>query len=97
MHRIAREALANVARHASANRVDLRVFAGDDMVRLVVADQGRPASQPDTSAGHFGLVGMRERARALGGDLEAEPTSDGWLVTARLPMPAAQRDELLRA
>ena len=63
LHRIAREALANVARHASTNRVDLRVVSDDADVRLVVADHGRPAAAPDTGAGHFGLVGMRERAR----------------------------------
>ena len=40
------------------------------------------AAPPDDSGLHFGLVGMAERARALGGSLEAGPTADGWLVTA---------------
>jgi signal transduction histidine kinase len=95
IHRIAREALANVARHAPHNRVELHVDLADAVVRLVVADHGQPARPPDTGAGHFGLVGMRERARALGGDLEAEPSGDGWRVAARLPLAAAPRDELL--
>ncbi len=85
LHRIAREALANVARHAPENRVELAVAVDAREVRLVVADRGRPGAPPDPNDGHFGLVGMRERARALGGDLDAGPTADGWRVDARLP------------
>ena len=54
--------------------------SGEGAVQLVVRDRGRAATPPDPDAGHFGLVGMRERARALGGELEAGPTADGWLV-----------------
>lgn len=93
VHRILRESLANVARHASTNRVELRVDAHDGHVNVLVVDRGQPAPRPDPGIGHFGLVGMHERARALGGELEAEPTSDGWRVTASIPMPL--RDELL--
>ena len=88
LHRIAREALANVARHAPANRVEFAVAVDEREVRLVVVDRGRPGAPPDPNEGHFGLVGMRERARALGGELEAGPTSDGWRVDARLPAAA---------
>jgi len=88
LHRIAREALANVARHASQNSVNLTLEVGDDEVHLLVVDHGRPGARPDPDAGHFGLVGMRERARALGGHVEARPTPDGWLVDARLPAVA---------
>jgi signal transduction histidine kinase len=96
LHRIAREALANVARHAPGNRVELAVDVDEDVdeVRLVVADHGRaPAQSP--ANGHFGLVGMRERARALGGELDAGPTADGWRVEARLPLNAASREQPL--
>ena len=85
LHRIAREALANVARHAPRNAVELRLDVVDGEARLLVVDHGRPGRAPDPAAGHFGLVGMRERARALGGHLEAGPTADGWSVDARLP------------
>ena len=84
MHRVAREGLANVARHAPGNRVTLSVDVEGDVVRLVVADRGRPAAPPDPDATHFGLVGMAERARALGGQFEAGPTDDGWRVEVRL-------------
>ncbi|HEX2119525.1 MAG TPA: sensor histidine kinase, partial [Acidimicrobiales bacterium] len=87
LHRIAGEALTNVARHAPQNRVEFTVDVGADEVRLVVTDRGRRGAAPEslTGDGHFGVVGMRERARALGGGLQAGPTEDGWRVEARLP------------
>lgn len=85
LHRIAREALTNVARHAPRNRVEFVVELDEHEIHLVVADRGRPGAPPDPDGGHFGLVGMQERARALGGALEAGPTADGWRVDARLP------------
>jgi signal transduction histidine kinase len=92
LYRIAREALANVARHAPANPVDLVLAVDDGTVRLVVEDRGRPASAPDPLAGRFGLIGMRERALALGGELEAGPTGEGWRVELRLPAAVTARD-----
>ena len=61
-----------------------RVDVDGDVVRLVVADRGRPATPPDPDTTQFGLVGMAERARALGGQFEAGPTDDGWRVEVRL-------------
>jgi signal transduction histidine kinase len=91
VHRIAREALANVARHAPTNHVHLTIEVhgaeqpGGQAIVLRVVDRGvvsPHARRPDG----FGLIGMRERARALGGDVTAGPTEDGWRVEARLPM-----------
>jgi len=90
LHRIAREALANVARHAPGNHVQLTVDLDAGEVHLVVVDRGRPGVAPGSSEHHFGLVGMRERARAIGGDLEAGPTADGWRVEARLPVAVSE-------
>jgi signal transduction histidine kinase len=89
LHRIAREALANVARHAAGNTVEVSAAVVGDEVRLTIIDRGRAAAAPDPGAGHFGLVGMGERARALGGNLEAAATADGWRVDARLPVLSA--------
>jgi len=86
LHRIAREALANVARHAPTNRVELDLTADDDWAHLAVADHGTRARAAENEADHFGLVGMRERTRTLGGRLEAGPTDDGWCVRADLPL-----------
>jgi signal transduction histidine kinase len=69
LFRIAHEALANVARHARARRVEL-TLRGQAPVRLRIADDGR-GFQPDlVGAGHFGLISMRERAAAVGAHLE---------------------------
>ena len=89
LHRIAREALANVARHAPGNTVVLsaEIVGGD--VRVTIIDRGRAAAAPDPNTGHFGLVGMGERARALGGSFDAAATADGWRVDARVPVLSA--------
>lgn len=86
LHRIAREALANVAHHAPANRVHLDASATDEALLLDIVDRGSPAADPVDPSGHFGLIGMRERARAVGGHLDAGPTGDGWAVRVRLPL-----------
>jgi signal transduction histidine kinase len=86
LHRIAREALTNVARHAPGNHVTVSLAAGDDAVLLRVVDSGTPGGAAPAAGPHFGLVGMAERARAVGGELEAGPSEDGWRVEARLPV-----------
>ncbi len=89
--RILDEALENAARHAGAERV--RVALGEDAgdVVLVVRDDGRGFAPRDdweapAAGGHFGLVGMRERARLAGGDVSIETRpGEGCAVTLRLP------------
>ncbi len=66
--RIAGEALANVRKHAHATDVDLTFEASAGRLRLEVADNGR-GFNPRTRTSGFGLIGMRERAHALGGRL----------------------------
>ncbi len=73
LFRIAQEALTNAVRHAQASRVSVSLAFTGEAVELCVADdgQGIPSQKPDRSL-HFGLSGMRERARALGTQLEVE-------------------------
>jgi signal transduction histidine kinase len=87
--RLAQEAVTNALRHARrASEVQVRVDSGDDLVRLTVVDDGEGASTPSTSG--FGLIGMAERAKLLGGTFDAGPTvSGGWTVEATLPRRAA--------
>lgn len=92
LHRITREALANVARHAPTNKVRLQVTTTGRHVRLLISDHGRPSTAPDPHEPHFGLIGMAERARAVGGELDAGPTADGWRVSARLPLTASGQE-----
>jgi two-component system NarL family sensor kinase len=70
LYRICQEALTNAARHAEAKRVTVRLIATPEQVQLVVEDDGQGFASAEISADHHGLVGMRERARMLGGTLE---------------------------
>jgi signal transduction histidine kinase len=87
LYRIAQEALANAARHASEARtvLDLRVVDGQACLE---AKTSGPllAAAPDPGRPHYGLIGMRERATALGGEFTAGPSGDGWRVICRLPL-----------
>lgn len=72
------EALANVARHAQATRVTVRFMVQNGQVELEVCDNGRGFQQDQQAeTGHYGLLGMRERARLVGGALtiESKPQS----------------------
>jgi signal transduction histidine kinase len=81
------EALTNVVKHAHANRAEVRAFVEDGMLHLEVRDDGVGGAD---SGGH-GLVGLEDRATALGGQLKIEsPTAGGTLVTATLPLSMAE-------
>jgi signal transduction histidine kinase len=86
VYRIVQEALTNVARHApDATRVDVTLAHDRRTVRLRIADDGPPG--PVEPGGH-GLIGMRERVTALGGELTAGPgRTAGWTVEATFPAP----------
>ena len=66
--RIASEALTNIRKHARATDVELSLTAMEGVLRLAIADNGRGFNPRARTAG-FGLIGMRERAQALGGRL----------------------------
>lgn len=85
-YRIVQEALTNAVRHAGPQpSVRVEVHAGQGALRLSVTDDGTGGPAPG-SAGGFGLVGMRERARSVGGTLDAGPRDGGGFgVTAVLP------------
>jgi len=90
---IVREALRNVTRHGEGTtRVDVRVRAFGARAVLTVADDGPGFEVPDSldelqAARHYGLVGMRERARLVGGDLEVESEpGEGLTLSAWVPI-----------
>ncbi|MCC6184843.1 MAG: sensor histidine kinase [Microthrixaceae bacterium] len=89
--RLAQEAVTNALRHARhASEVAVRVDGDDDDIHLSVVDDGHGAASSTATATGFGLIGMAERARLLGGTFEAGPRPDGgWAVTATLPRQAA--------
>ncbi|HEX3691286.1 MAG TPA: histidine kinase [Solirubrobacteraceae bacterium] len=95
--RVVQEALTNVRKHASGAAVSVAVDAGarsGDEIVVVVQDRPTapslargPAGSGSLAAtgGGYGVDGMRERARGLGGTLSAGPDGDGWRVELRLP------------
>jgi len=94
LYRIAQEALSNVARHAHARSTDVRVAQCDRGVSLTVRDNGAgfDASADDafTRDGHFGLAGMAQRAKMVGGSLHVESVRGaGTIVAVEVPIGVA--------
>jgi len=94
-YRIVQEALTNARRHAEGAAVDVELYYAADALVLRVRDNGpgppRPGPLPAFASpgGGHGLLGMRERAAAVGGELRAGAgNSGGFVVEARLPLAA---------
>ncbi|MFJ9151114.1 sensor histidine kinase [Streptomyces sp. NPDC102270] len=87
--RVVQEALTNVRRHAGdAGQVTVELRYERGRLEVSVSDDGRGGSQlpPAAHGGGFGLVGLKERVTALGGELHAGPRAEhGWEVWALLP------------
>jgi signal transduction histidine kinase len=94
-YRIVQEALTNVVKHAGPARAQVVVGYHDQDVTVEVTDDGQgvvaPTGDGQARVGH-GLIGMRERVAAFGGDLEVGPRpGGGFRVAARLPLAAERR------
>ncbi|MEX2626216.1 MAG: ATP-binding protein, partial [Ilumatobacteraceae bacterium] len=95
---IAREALRNASEHGQARRVEITLRDGD-MVELTIRDDGCGFAVPDdlaelTDGGHFGVIGMRERAESVGGSLTVSSRAgSGTTVHIRVPRTTAQTEE----
>jgi signal transduction histidine kinase len=86
-YRIVQEALTNARRHAPGAAVDVELRYADDALRLRIRDNG-PGQAARYHAGH-GLLGMRERATAVGGSLQTgDARGGGFCVQAELPAKA---------
>ena len=84
-YRILQEGLTNALKHASASRADVTVRYGPDELEVEVIDDGAGATTND-GLGH-GLVGIRERVKIYGGDMNAGPAPEGgFVLRARLPL-----------
>ncbi|MFJ8467619.1 sensor histidine kinase [Streptomyces swartbergensis] len=91
--RIVQEALTNVVRHSGSRHARVHLAHDVDVLRLRVDDDG-PATGADAGGSGNGLAGMRERAAALGGTIEAGPRPDGgFRVLAVLPLTASAEVE----
>ena len=90
--RIVQESLTNIARHANASRVWISVRRRDSRLHLQIEDNGRGIAPDDLMKAHsFGLLGMRERVGALGGEIDIQgrdASGDGGTrITVELPLP----------
>ncbi|WUN28958.1 sensor histidine kinase [Streptomyces sp. NBC_00316] len=90
--RIVQEALTNVVRHSGSRSARVRIGYGTGRIRLRIDDDG-PATGSEAGGSGNGLAGMRERAAALGGTIEAGPRPDGgFRVRAELPLHPQSRE-----
>lgn len=84
-YRIVQEALTNARRHAPGAAIDVELHHAAEVLRLRIRDNG-PGPSPAARPGGHGLLGMRERATAVGGRVRTGPAAGGgFLVEATLP------------
>jgi PAS domain S-box-containing protein len=89
--RIFQEALTNVLRHAGATRVDIKISADGELV-LIVSDNGRGITETERSdALSLGLLGMKERAHLIGGEVDVVRGKEGGTVI-RVRVPTSRTD-----
>jgi len=97
VYRIAQEALSNIRKHAKATKVNHRLQFQGDKLLVEIRDNGQGFNLSQTldsaiSVGHLGLLGMRQRAEMLGGDIKIK-TSEGNGTTITLSLPIQSRVE----
>jgi signal transduction histidine kinase len=89
--RIAQEAVTNALKHAGASKIRVKLDLEARRLYLRIVDNGRGFEQQDafsSQGGHFGLIGMRERAERLGGELRlASQPGGGTEVEVKVPLP----------
>ena len=87
LFRIAQEALTNVARHAGAKHVRMKLASSGGEIHLSIQDDGRGLSAAPTDGRGLGLIGMRARARSAGGDVTVNShPGQGVLIEVRVPL-----------
>ena len=90
--RILQEALTNVLRHAQATRVDIRIKKQSGNFVLSITDNGKGISEADKSEQQLGILGMRERAHLIGGEIDIKGTEKkGTVVIVRVPISVQDR------
>jgi signal transduction histidine kinase len=90
--RMFQEMLTNVARHANASRINVTVDVDGNTLILTVQDNGRGVTSKQPAASSTGILGMRERASLLGGELDVvSRPQQGTTVVVRIPMENRRR------
>lgn len=86
LYRIAQEALTNALRHAQASQIVISLENTHDEIVMIVEDNGRGFDPNTLPEGHYGLIGLNERAKLLGGKLTIE-SSPGRGARLRVQIP----------
>jgi signal transduction histidine kinase len=87
LFRISQEALTNIARHAGAHHVHMKLANNDGDIRLSIQDDGCGLNAAPTAGRGLGLIGMRARARSAGGDVSVHSRpGQGVLIEVRVPL-----------
>jgi signal transduction histidine kinase len=103
LYRILQEALKNVAQHASARQVIVQLTKQDDLVQLVIQDDGIGFSLDHHSAGKkgkddLGMLSMSERANYVGGTVKVKSSRrTGTEIEVRIPVPSSATEAVLRS
>ena len=93
-YRIIQEALTNATKHATGHAAGVRLTYSDSRLLISVTNDGTVTAPEERSGGGFGLMGMRERAHSVGGDLHAGPRAEGGFeVTTALPIHTQALEE----
>jgi two-component system NarL family sensor kinase len=91
LYRMAQEALANVVQHAAAGRVAVQLVTTPEAVQLIIEDDGQGFDSDRVPPDRYGLIGLNERARLLGGHLFIESSTEvGTRLDIQMPLPASQ-------
>lgn len=98
-YRIVQEAVTNALRHSGADRIRIELHTTTEMLTIEIIDNGVGLPRDWLKKGHFGVIGMQERAQVLGGSLELAPAGadtgssagrgPGLAVRAQLPIESA--------
>jgi signal transduction histidine kinase len=92
--RICQEALTNAARHSGAKAVKIRFGSHGDKLRLTLSDNGRGLSDVAAEQRGMGLIGMRARARGVGGTLKIDSVKGkGVTIVAEIPTHGARHKQ----
>lgn len=93
VYRAAQEGLTNASKHARARLIDIHIISESHYVTVTVLNDDQPGGERPALgllSGSLGLLGLRERAEALGGGVEAGPTAEGgWRLRLVLPAESA--------
>lgn len=95
LYRIMQESLTNIARHASANRVVIKLFTSGDTVNLQISDNGSGISvEQINSKRSFGIISMSERAASIGGKFDIQPDiPSGTVIKITIPINPTLENE----